>query len=59
MLLSMFVGIKILYVSPAGLEMPSNIVEELKSQGFDQSSCVSLDEVSIDWYYLFTELILN
>jgi aspartate carbamoyltransferase len=47
-LLSMFPNIRLIYVSPAGLEMPEYIVEELRSLGVEQVHDKSIDEVIAD-----------
>jgi aspartate carbamoyltransferase len=43
-LLSMFPGIKLNYVAPASLAMPTEIIEEIGARGVEQTTTMTLDE---------------
>lgn len=52
-LLSLFPNIKLIYVSPAGLEMPEEIKHEVKERGIEeQITNLSLQEVTDFHLYL-------
>ena len=56
-LLAKFDNIKLVYVAPAVLAMPEEIIERLESLGVDQTSSLSLEEAIVTTDVLYVTRI--